>query len=135
MSLEVTLDTSGLDRIMREMPGKVEAFLDWKAEDMVTEIKLSFGTSPPGIAYRRGGVTHIASVEGYPPNIDIGDLEGSIDWEQTGKFERTISDGVEYGLPLEEGTDHIAARPFMRPAFDRAQQAIEPDARARLKLE
>jgi hypothetical protein len=107
---------------MREYPGKVNTWLDGFAENMVTEIKLSFGTSP--------------SPPGGPPGVDTGALRASITWENTGPFERTISDGVEYGVELEDGTERNGGpRPFMRPVFDRANQRIEGDARAKLNLE
>lgn len=119
--LQVTLDTSGIDRILATEPGRVEAFLDWFAESVVTDIVLSFGTSP--------------SSPGQPPGVDTGALRASIRWEKTGALERTIMDGVEYGQYLEDGTSKMAARPFFRPVFDAAQQRIERDAAAQLNLE
>lgn len=135
MANEVVLDTSGIDKLLREEPGKVSRWLDGFAESIVTDIKLSFGTSPPGLTYTRGGVTHVASQPGYPPNVDIGALINSIGWEPTGQFERTISDGVDYGLKLEDGTEDMQPRPFFAPAFYDAQKRIESDARANLGLE
>lgn len=132
---EVRVDVSGIDRLLRTEPERVERWLDGAAENIVTDIKLSFGTSPPGLSYTRGGVTHIASQPGYPPNVDIGALTNSITWEPTGRLERTISDGVEYGLWLEDGTEHMQPRPFMGPAFERAQREMERDAQENLGLE
>lgn len=132
---EVRVDVSGLERILRTEPGKVETWLDKIAENIVTDIKLSFGTSPPGASYTRGGVTHVASQPGYPPNVDIGTLWNSIRQENTGKLERQVMDGVEYGIYLEHGTEDIDPRPFMRPAFDRARKTIEQDAARNLGLE
>lgn len=119
--LEVRIDTRVLDRMLAEEPQKVGRWLTGFAEDMVTDIVLSFGTSP--------------SAPGEPPGVDTGALRASIRQENTGAFERTIMDGVEYGEWLEDGTEHIAPRPFMRPAFDRAQQRVEQDARDNLNLE
>jgi len=133
--LTVRLDTSGLDRLLRDEPGKVESFLDWKAEAMVAEIVLSFGSGPPGMTYSRGMVEHTASQPGYPPNVDTGALRASIRWEKTGRMERTISDGVEYGIYLEDGTEDIMPRPFMAPVFIEAQRTIEREARQRLGLD
>lgn len=132
---EIKIDLSGLERLMREEPGKVETWLDSVAESIVTDVKLSFGTSPPGESYTRGGVTHVASQPGYPPNVDIGTLTNTIRQEKTGTLERTVMDGVEYGIYLEDGTEHIDPRPFMRPAFDRARQTVERDAANNLGLE
>src|SRR5690606_36820661 len=81
------VDMTGIERLLARTPDKVEEFLDWMAESIVTDITLSFGTSPPGETYTRGGVTHVASQPGYPPNVDIGDLKASISWEPTAPFE------------------------------------------------
>ncbi|MBZ0294500.1 MAG: hypothetical protein K8L99_18190 [Anaerolineae bacterium] len=134
-NFEVRLDTTGIDRLLQSEPQKVERWLDGFAEDMVTGIKLSFGSGPGGQEYTRGSVTHIASQPGYPPNVDIGALMGSIRWEPTGALERTIMDGVEYGIWLEDGTEDILPRPWMAPIFDDARQRIERDARDNLGLD
>lgn len=131
MALEVRLDTSGLDKVLRETPGKVEDFLDWKAEAMVAEIVLSFGSSPPGLTYG----DHVASQPGYPPNVDTNALRASIRWEPDGPGRRIIMDGVEYGVYLEDGTESIMPRPFMAPVFVEAQRTIEREARMRLGLD
>lgn len=129
--LTVRLDTSGMDRLLAEEPGKVERFLDWKAEAMVAEIVLSFGSGPPGMSYG----DHTASQPGYPPNVDTNALRASIRWEKTGRMERTIMDGVEYGIYLEDGTESIMPRPFFAPVFIEAQRTIEREARERLGLD
>lgn len=129
------VDVAGIERLLARTPDKVEEFLDWMAESMVTDITLSFNTSPPGEAYTRGGVTHVASQPGYPPNIDIGDLKSSITWEKTAPLERTISDGVEYGIMLEDGTADMEPRPFIQPAFDEAAKRFGEDAKRILNLE
>ena len=118
---KVVLDTKGLQRLMQTEPQKVSLWLDGFTEDMVSRIKLSFGTSP--------------SSAGDPPGVDTGALRASIRWERQGEFTRHIMDGVEYGLYLEDGTEHIAPRPFMQPAFADAQQRVGQDARDHLGLE
>lgn len=129
------VDVSGIERLLARTPDKVEEFLDWMAESIVTDIVLSFDTSPPGEEYKRGGVTHVASLGYYPPNIDTGELMASIDWEPTAPFERTISDGVEYGIMLEDGTVDMDPRPFIQPAFDEAAKRFGEDAKRILNLE
>ncbi len=118
---KVVLDTKGLQKLMRSEPEKVQLWLDGFTEDLMSRIKLSFGTSP--------------SAAGDPPGVDTGALRASMHWDKTGAFERTISDGVEYGLYLEEGTERIAARPFMTPAFADAQKRVGDDAKQNLGLE
>lgn len=135
MAAEVKLDLSGIDNLLRSEPLKGGRWLTGFAESIVTDIKLSMNTSPPGQSYTRGKVTHIASQPGYPPNIDIGTLINSIKQENTGSFERTISDGVEYGVFLEDGTSRMMARPFFAPAFARAAERMEKDAQDNLGLE
>lgn len=131
----VVIDTTIMDKVLAEEPQKVGRWLSRLAESIVTDVKLSMNTSPPGESYTRGNVTHVASQPGYPPNVDIGTLRASIKWENTGPHERTISDGVEYGVWLEDGTESMAPRPFMGPAFERARQTYEQDAKDYLGLE
>lgn len=116
-----TSDFSGMEQLLRDEPAKVENFLDWMAESIVTDAKLSMGESP--------------SAPGGPPGVDIGTLWNSITWEPTAPRERTISDGVDYGIYLEYGTEKMAARPWMVPAFARAQERMESDARDQLGLD
>ena len=132
---KVVLDTKGLQQLMKTEPDKVALWLDAEAEAMVTDIKLSFNTSPPGRTYTRGGVSHTASQPGQPPNIDIGSLINSIRWERDGQFSRKIMDGVQHGLWMEEGTETIEPRPFMQPAFAREQKTIGQSAAQNLGLE
>lgn len=132
---KVVLDIKGLQQLKRTEPEKVARWLDSKAEGLVTDIKLSFNTSPPGRTYTRGGVSHTASQEGYPPNVDIGTLRASMRWEPDGQFTRKIMDGVTYGIHLEDGTERIAPRPFVQPAFKRLEKTIAADAKSELGLE
>lgn len=135
--LEIHVDTRGIDRMLQQEPQKVEHWLDGFVEEMVTNIKLSFGDSPPGIAYTRGGTTHIASQPGYPPEVDTGTLRASIRWEKTGRAERTIFAGTEYAQYLEDGAEDVGLlpRPFMGPEFADARQRIAEDARRNLGLD
>ena len=47
-------------------------FLEAVGDKVVDNWKESFDTSPPGRIYRRRGREHVASIEGYPPNVDTG---------------------------------------------------------------
>jgi len=137
-SLQVTVDTKGMEDAIRNDPAKVERWLDGFTEDMVGGIKLSFNTSPPGRVYVRGkNRTHTASQPGFPPNVDMGTLRASIYWENTGSLQRTIYAGTEHAEYLEDGAEDVGleARPFMAPAFDDAQKRIEDDAAANLGLD
>lgn len=135
MADDTRLDLSGIENLLRAMPTKGGRWLTAFTESVVTDMKLSMNTSPPGESYTKGGVTHIASQPGYPPNVDIGTLINSIKQENTGSFERTITDGVEYGIDLEDGTSTMLPRPFFAPAFARARERMEQDAKDNLGIE
>lgn len=117
----VVLDTKKLDQIIQQEPSRVEEWLTSFGTDLLSRIVLSFGKSP--------------SAPGDPPGVDTNALRASMKIEKTGPMERTISDGVEYGLHLEDGTESIAPRPFMAPAFADAQKRIGPDAQQNLGLD
>lgn len=140
-NLDVELDMRGLERLIAESPQKAERWLAGFAEDMVTDIKTSMNTSPPGRMYRRGrgGRTHVASQPGHPPNVDMASLINSVHQVPAGRLTRRIEDGVKHGIWMEEGTLHlgggVAPRPFMDPAFQRARERIGEDARRKLGLE
>lgn len=131
----VRIDVSGITRVLREEPGRVADWLDSVAEEMVGDVKESFGTSPPGRTYQRGAKTHVSSQPGYPPNVDTGTLRASIRWDRISPFTREIMDGVEYGIELEDGTERIQARPFMGPVFYDWRRRIESHARQHLRID
>lgn len=133
---EIIVDTSGLDRMLEQEPQKVGRWMSAFAEEMVSNIKLSFGTSPPGLSYSRNGIEHVASQPDNPPNVDTGALRASIRWENTGSFERTISAGTEYAEYLENGAEDVGLlpRPFMGPEFEDARRRMADDARDNLGL-
>ena len=93
---------------------------------MVGDIVLSFGTSPPGRTYGK----HVASQPGYPPNVDVGDLSRSIKLVKKGNLNYRIVDGVSYGAELELGTrEKVEARPFIEPVFAKWLTQIETEAK------
>lgn len=114
----ITKRENRIEQIVQALPAKADQALRALGSEIVSDIKLSFGDSPDGREYWRGSVLHIASVEGYPPNVDIGTLRASIRLMPDGKLRYLVVDGVEYGLPLEEGTENMGPRPFMGPAFE-----------------
>ena len=111
---EMEADTAGRDRWLRGV-----------GNQMVGDIVLSFGTSPPGRQYG----SHVASVPGHPPNVDTGDLRNSIRLIKVGNLRYRIVDGVSYGAELELGLrEGVAARPFIEPVFADWQTKIEIEA-------
>lgn len=113
-----TADTKKLRALANAMPDQADRALRTTAEQMTNEIKLSMGTSAAGESYTRRGVTHVASVPGAPPNPDTNTLRLSLKWLPVGRLHYQISDGTDYGLLLEVGTEHIEPRPFMTPVFE-----------------
>ncbi len=94
---------------------------------------------------------HVASEEGQPPAVDTGRLRASIstNWSESsfgsinrigakakegdgvgqpskieGKFTVVVGTAVNYAPFLEFGTRRMAARPFVRPAYDRMKNRI-----------
>ncbi len=101
ISADVKIDRRKLDDIIRNSPVKVTNLLDATAFEGEGYVKRSFGTSP--------------SKAGDPPGVVTGALRASIHVERTDEFTRAIVTGVDYAIPLEFGTRHMAARPFMAP--------------------
>jgi hypothetical protein len=116
----VTLEKRVLETMIRTTPNEIALLLDKEAETIVNNIKLSFGTGPPGRTYARGARFHIASQPRFPPNVDTGLLRARMRWQRQGRFTRLIMDGVEYGVYLELGTTKVAPRPFVVPEMAKA---------------
>jgi len=134
-TFKMDVDTKKLERLIASEPKKVERWLASVAADMVSDIKLSFGTSPDGESYKRGTVTHVASQPGNPPNVDTGTLRASIRHDSEGSLTQIIHDGTEYGIWLEEGTERMGSRPFIAPVFADWEKKIGAHAKQHLDLE
>lgn len=105
----IKVDTSKLDRLIARAPGVGEKLLDEAAHRIEVRAKDSM---------KGGGVPHVPSAPGEPPHVDTGALQSSIHVETPGPFTRLVGDGVEYGVYLEFGTKHMAARPWLLPAVE-----------------
>lgn len=103
-SVTMTIDDRKLRQIIQTLPDRASQALAMITEELTGDIVVSFGTSP--------------SAPGQPPGVDTGALRASMRWEPEGKLTTVIMDGVEYGIYLEGGTERMAARPFMLPAFE-----------------
>lgn len=61
--------------------------------------------------------------------VDTGFMRASIHAEKVGTGHHRVVVGAEYAQYVEFGTRHMAAQPFLRPAFDavipRLRQALE----------
>ena len=58
--------------------------------------------------------------------VDTGKLRASITTE-VGKFEAEVGTNVEYAQCVEFGTSKQSAKPFMRPALDKAITQLNKD--------
>lgn len=122
MTLDIRIDKRKLEQLIRKNPQAADDALAATATAILSEIVLSFNTSPPGRSYTRKGVTHVASMPGYPPNIDINTLATSMRVKPVKHLHYEIRDGVEYGVFLELGTERMAARPFVSPVIEAWRQ-------------
>lgn len=123
-SLEMQVDTSGIDNLLAKFPQNKRQFVNALGEVVVGNMVESFNTSPPGKQYvitdnqgRRR--THTASQPGYPPNTMNSDLINSLRYELRGSDTVEIR-GAEHGLYLEDSTE--LNRPFIQPAVSRASR-------------
>ena len=127
--IDVDYDNRALENMIATFGDNADDWLNGVAQQINGEIVQSFGDSPSGESYTRGGVTHVASVAGYPPNVDTGSLRASMKVTRMGHLHYRISDGVEYGIYLEEGTRDIEARPFVSPVIVEWGRKIINEAR------
>lgn len=56
--------------------------------------------------------------------VDTGTLKSSLHVSQERPLERTIADGVEYGVFQEFGTRRMGARPFLTPAVEMERKGL-----------
>lgn len=132
MSSSVRLDKRRLEQIIRESPDAIDDAVGTMALDGQRMVQQSFNASR-GRRYKRGTVIHIASLPGYPPNVDTGKLMNAIAVRKPGESQRIIHTGdTEYAAWLEFGTSKMAARPFMRPMAKRLSDSAAQYFRGKL---
>jgi HK97 gp10 family phage protein len=91
---------------------------------------LQQGSPGRGRVYPSAGgglnTTHQASAPGDPPASDTGNLINSIGTDfRRAELSVLVGTEVEYAPFLEYGTRRMAPRPFMRPAYQSREAAIE----------
>lgn len=88
----------------------------WGAEKIAERMKASMGRGPS------------ASSPGQAPNIQSGDLYGSIRPREISPLNWGV-EMSEIGELLDNGTPSIAPRPFIMPAVEQTRNDIESEAR------
>jgi len=88
------------------------------------DINKSLNNTSHGITTKKtkAGKTHTASLPGHAPNNDTGNLRKNIVVTTgtgliTKGYFALVRSRAKYSRALEEKTKHMAARPFMEPAF------------------
>jgi len=109
-----------LNRQMKNRMTRACQKVQGKAVDLIRN------PSSGGRTYKRGGVTHMASPPGAPPNADTGQLMKSIAYQVSGDgTEGVIGTPLTYGLLLEMGTSRMAPRPWLQPALDQSRDEVK----------
>ena len=117
----VRLDTSMLERVQREVPGKMSQAIQKMAQDMEGDVKTSFSPTSPSAA-------------GDPPGVDTGNLKNSIIASPENPLRWIVGVGADYGIHLEYGTSRMAPRPFMLPAFERTVSRAPQEIRDMMRF-
>jgi hypothetical protein len=121
-----TVNTKGLERlpeVAREVLGdRIEA----AAKHIEALAKMAIQQSPAsGRIYVRVGRTHQASGPGEAPATDLGMLANSILTKRQSQLCSAVLVFADYAIYLELGTVHMAARPYLYPAFDAAIKSLQ----------
>jgi len=95
--MRITVDTTGLDRMLARLPDRREEYLDTFAAKV-----------------ERRAVQTIRAKN----IVDVGNFMDSIQSWTPQPGTRRIGDGVEYGIYHEFGTYKMGARPWLVPSFE-----------------
>lgn len=102
------------DRLKKEVEAKCLKNMDKACRFLESEIKKDLSGKSP-------------SAPGEPPGVVTGELRRSMTYE----IEKTpqgvtgrVGTNKEYAVPLEFGTSRMAARPFLRPCFEKNRKPI-----------
>ncbi|WP_020476265.1 HK97-gp10 family putative phage morphogenesis protein [Zavarzinella formosa] len=137
--MDFSVKIEGLDRLeqttqrIREaVAAELAAAMYASAKKIEAEAKRSIAQGgKTGRLYKRGkNVFHRASAPGEAPATDTGLLINSIRGDldrgglANGVLQGNVTVGVDYGKMLEFGTQKIAPRPFLFPAFEKSKAWI-----------
>lgn len=80
-----------------------------------------------GKVYKRRTISHRASAAGEYPKTDTGQLTRNIILKKEDKSHYTVGSrrGAPHGFWLEFGTRFMAARPWLKPSFEKTLKKFE----------
>lgn len=131
MRIEIEVPRGEIDRLMqslrrstKRLEGEVGKLVAKTALAIERTAKTSMARKGRGRWYRNRGKglgDHRASAPGDPPATDTGRLRSSIttDLHDLVRLSATVGTDVAYGRYLEFGTVNMAARPWLRPAYEK----------------
>jgi HK97 gp10 family phage protein len=109
--ITVKIDTSVLDRLEKEIPGKADRIVGSIAFEFEAYVKAHFSSPSP-------------SPSDAFPAVDTGNLKNSIHAEKVRDRVWRVIDGTNYGIYLEYGTRNMAPRPFFTPTAEEISTLI-----------
>lgn len=118
--MRVNVDARTLRRMKGDLSEKRRTFARHMAQTCQAEIQMNFNPQSP-------------APEGEAPGVVTGNLKSSVLFQPVpGMDAFKVVIQANYGIHLEFGTEHMAARPFVRPAIDRTIASV-PD-RVKVKV-
>lgn len=117
----IVITNNRIPELKKQFPQVVEEIVDKTAFEVERLAKESMQGPKHGRVYARGAKDHQASAPGEAPAMDTGTLANSITTEKHGPHEAWVGPHTEYAVSLEFGTRHMAARPYMKPAAQKAK--------------
>lgn len=122
---ELTYSKGDFDTLASSLQLEASEIVSKTLNDLVAVILTSFSEGKSGAIYKRGTSFHQASAPGEPPAIDYGDLANSIFQAMTSKTSGYVGTDSDHAGFMEDGTTHIAPRPFMAPAAEEVGESFE----------
>lgn len=117
-----TVTFNHLPQIAAKLGPAVRAVIQETILELETDIKADMAEPKTGAIDPRG---HQASAPGEAPAVDYGVLINSVQTDMIRDDLGLVYEGTEYAAPLEYGTVHMAPRPHMTPAADRARPKFQ----------
>jgi len=123
-----------LESHVAEIVAKMGDIAQKRMEEAVNEVRnttLKTLTGPrSGRTYTVPGTSrkYTASAPGEPPAQRLGELRQSVSTLVIGRGDNlvgAVGTDKKYGPMLEYSTEKMAARPWLRPSFERAEAAIK----------